>query len=72
MTLDEEGGREVPVPRRIRGSRFSAVESSVIVRLKNRVGTEPQVSGATNVAMADRPGWRNRSNLWTSLDVLPP
>ena len=71
ITRCEEGGREVPVAMSVRVG--SAVESaSGNSRLKKSVGTEPHVSGATNVAIAERPGCRNRSNLCTSLDVLPP
>lgn len=68
MTREDEGGREVPVAIRVMGSE---VEEESVVRLKNRVGTEPHVKGAMNVATAERPGWRYLSNLWTSLGVFP-
>ena len=81
MTRCEEGGSEVPVATSERGASAVAVAVVVVVvvesglrvvRLKKSVGTEPHVSGAMNVATAERPGCRNRSYLWTSLDVLPP
>jgi len=72
ITREEEGGREVPVPRRVSGRVGEVAVSSERVRLKKSVGTDPQVSGPTNVAVAELPGWRKRSNLWTSLGVVPP
>lgn len=56
ITRWEEGGREVPVAISVRLGEEA-------VRVKKRVGTDPQVSGAINVAIADRPGCRKRSNL---------
>ena len=61
ITRWEEGGRDVPVAISVRVG--SVVESEGVVRLKKRVGTEPHVSGATKVAIAERPGCRKRSNL---------
>lgn len=56
ITREEEGGKEVPVAMSWReGEEEEEVEE---VRLKNRVGTEPQVRGATKVAVAEEPGWR--------------
>ncbi len=75
ITRDEDGGSEVPVPSSVRGSfdaSSSDIELSGTVRLKNKVGTEPHVIGAINVATAEPPGCRNRSNLCTSFDVFPP
>lgn len=72
ITREEEGAREVPVAINVIGSVEEDVPSSEMLRLKNRVGTDPHVSGAMNVATADWPGWRKRSNLCTSLKVLPP
>lgn len=41
-TREEEGGSEVPVPRRVSWEED--------VRLKKRAGTEPHITGAINVA----------------------
>jgi len=72
ITREDEGAREVPVAINVIGSDEKVASSEEMLRLKNRVGTDPQVSGAMNVATADWPGCRKRSNLWTSLEVFPP
>lgn len=52
MTRWDDGGREVPVAMSV--SVGSAVESAdATARLKKRVGTEPHVNGATNVAIVE-------------------
>lgn len=58
ITREEDGGREVPVPISVRGKLPDSSFESGVLRLKNRVGTEPQVSVAMNVAVAEAPGWR--------------
>ena len=77
MTRLEDGGRDVPVPTRVRGRDVDAVDEGSPdcegeVRWKKSVGTEPHVSGPMKDAIADPPGCRNRSNLCTSFGVLPP
>lgn len=56
MTRVEEGGREEPVAISVRGRLEGSAVSVGLLRLKNKAGTEPQVSGPTKVAMAERPG----------------
>lgn len=62
-------GSSTLMPLAVAAASKSSGEGAV--RLKKSAGTEPQVSGAMNEATALRPGWRCRSNLWTSLGVLP-
>ena len=70
-----EEGREVPVATRRRealgGDCIGESGMEGVVRWKYRSGTLPHVSGPMKDTMADWPGCRYRSNLWTSLGVLP-
>ena len=67
ITRVEEGAREVPVAMSCNGATATGEEGVAVVRgrLKKRAGTEPHVRGPMKLAMAERPGWRKRSNLWT-------
>lgn len=64
MTRLEDGGRDVPVPTRVRGrdedAAFEGSEESSgcegVVRWKKSAGTEPHVTGPMKDAMADPPG----------------